>query len=80
MPIHAMASSAMTAIAYDDEKRWLQVEFSNRSLYRYFDVPEPLYLGLLRAPSPGTYFNTQIRGKYRHQRRQPNDHVGSLLS
>jgi hypothetical protein len=32
MPIHAMASSAMIAIGYDDAQRWLQVEFSDHSI------------------------------------------------
>ena len=80
MPIHAMASSAMIAIGYDDAQRWLQVEFSDHSIYTYFDIPESLYLGLLHAPSPGTYFSTQIRGKYRHQRRPSQRYSEAFLS
>lgn len=67
MRIHTIESRAITVIAYDDATRRLQVQFRDRSVYTYVDVPEPHYLGLLHAPSPGAYFNMHIRGKYRHQ-------------
>ena len=46
----------------------LQLEFSSRAIYQYFDVPATVHEAVLRAPSKGGYFNQAIRGKFRHSR------------
>jgi hypothetical protein len=41
----------------------LEIEFLSGSLYLYRDVPEPVYTGLMAAPSKGRYFWANIRCK-----------------
>jgi hypothetical protein len=44
------------------------LEFRDGAIYRYFDVPAAVYNDLLAADSKGSYFNKQIRGRFRHIR------------
>ncbi|HET6226827.1 MAG TPA: KTSC domain-containing protein [Bacteroidia bacterium] len=54
-------SSGIQTIGYDPVKKILEVEFIERHIYRYLNVPEILYLQLMKAASKGTFFNTKIR-------------------
>lgn len=36
----------------------------NRRVYGYLGVPLETFVGLLNAPSPGTYYNTDIKDRY----------------
>ena len=59
-------SSAISSISYDPKLQTLDVEFkSSGETYRYFEVPDNEYQGLLTAPSKGAYLNSQIKPKYR---------------
>jgi hypothetical protein len=64
MKTTAVDSTTLRTVGYDAERRLLQFEFQNRSLYQYFDVPEAVYEELMQAPSKGTYFNQCIRSKF----------------
>ena len=61
-------SAALAAIGYDSTCGILRLEFRSRAVYNYFGVPEPVYEGLLAAPSKGSYFNDTIRGVFPHRR------------
>lgn len=64
-----VSSSNIASIGYDSDRRVLEVEFLNRSVYQYFSVPEYLYNGLMRADSHGSYFDYYIKkGGFRYQR------------
>jgi len=64
-----VSSSAMRSVGYDAGERVLEIEFPNGDLYRYFDVPESVYDGLMDAESRGTYCHRNIRGRgYRYER------------
>ena len=54
-------SDALRSIGYDIARRVLELEFSSGTVYRYFEVPEPLYLDLMQAPSHGAFFAEHIR-------------------
>lgn len=43
----------------------LELEFISGEVYRYHDVPEYLYAGLVNAASKGKYFNRYIKETYR---------------
>jgi hypothetical protein len=60
-------SSAIGAVGFDPQSRTLEVEFINGRVYRYFDVPEFLHRGFMVAQSKGTYFNTRIDARFRHE-------------
>lgn len=57
-------STTLRALAYDDGRGILQLEFCTRAIYHYFGVPAAVYEGLLGAPSKGGYFNRAIRGRF----------------
>ncbi|WP_339919614.1 KTSC domain-containing protein [uncultured Flavobacterium sp.] len=56
-------STNIKSVGYEDGK--LEIEFKNRSIYQYFNVPENVFLGLLNASSKGTFLNTYIKDRYR---------------
>ena len=59
-------SSAISAILYDPKSQTLDVEFkSSGETYRYFEVPEHAYQGLMTAASKAAYLNSEIKPKYR---------------
>jgi hypothetical protein len=57
----SVASSSVRSAGYDGDSRTLEIEYVNGSVYRYFDVPQPTYAGLMAAPSIGNYVNTEIK-------------------
>jgi len=62
-----VGSNTFRAIGYDVPTATLEVEFCQRGTYRFFNVPEFLYRGLMLAPSKGAYFNKSIATRYRHE-------------
>lgn len=42
----------------------LFVDFHNGRRYKYDDVPEEVFQGLVRAESPGKYFHAEIRARF----------------
>lgn len=65
MDVQSVESSVLAAIGYDRKEHVLEATFRTGRVYRYFDVPAAVYKGLLNAPSVGSYFNRNIRDKYR---------------
>jgi hypothetical protein len=63
-----MNSSTIATEGYDSATMILEVEFLNGNVYQYFDVPEAVYQEFKQAPSPGQFFNANIRGAYRYAR------------
>lgn len=61
-------STTLAALAYDDAREILQLEFRSGALYRYCGVPAPVFEALLSAPSKGGYFNRAIRGNFPYSR------------
>ena len=62
-------SSVISSISYDPKSLTLDIEFkSSGEIYRYFDVPNDEYHGLLAADSKGAYLNSEIKPKYRTQK------------
>lgn len=60
----AVDSTTLRTVGYDDERRLLQIEFHNSSIYQYFEVPATVYQELMKAPSKGAYFNRSIRPRF----------------
>jgi hypothetical protein len=68
-----LGSSVLTAAGYDPDHQALELVFANGRIYRYTQVPELVYRRLLRAPSAGVYFNTEIRDRYPSERIDRDD-------
>ena len=59
-----VASSAVRRVDYDDEARRLLVTFTTGRTYAYDAVPRRVYDMMLRAPSKGRFFNSEIKDCY----------------
>jgi len=57
-------SSVIAEVGYDRGTRVLEVKLTSGAVYRYLGVPARDFLGLLAAPSPGRYYNEQIKATY----------------
>ena len=63
--LHAVDSSVISAIGYDDDYQILAIEFlDSQDLWYYYDVPVEVYNDLENAESIGTYYNQNIKGVY----------------
>ena len=56
-----VTSSMMSAVAYNPERREMEIEFVGGAVYRYRNIPKSLWEGLMNAPSHGKYFWKHIR-------------------
>lgn len=63
-----VASSNIASIGYDPDSETLEIEFSNGSIYQYFNVPFSLNEQLMVAPSKGQFLNVYIRNAYPYSR------------
>ncbi|MCY7355497.1 MAG: KTSC domain-containing protein [Lysobacter sp.] len=54
-------SEVLRSVGYDPDQRILEIEFVSGSTYRYFDVPDELYVALMAADSQGECFTMSIR-------------------
>ena len=54
-------SEALSSVGYEPRRRVLEIEFHSGEIYRYFDVPPELHVGLMSADSIGHYFAQHIR-------------------
>lgn len=68
---HPLDSTSLKSITYDSTTAILEVEFHNRWVYEYYDVPREVVDGLLAAESKGGYFNAKIRSSFRYRRISP---------
>ena len=59
-----VASSNIASIGYDLDSETLEIEFTNGSIYQYFNVPSGLNDQLMAAPSKGQFLNVYIRNGY----------------
>lgn len=61
-------SSAVNAVNYSDERKILEVEYSNENVYWYFDVPLKTWKQLMdiidKGESVGEFVNKEIKTKY----------------
>lgn len=55
-------SSSVRSVGWQDGT--LELEYVGGSVYRYYDVPQPTYAGLLAAESIGNFVNTEIKPYY----------------
>ena len=61
-------SSNLASVGYDPQTLTLEVEFSDGSIYQYFDVPETIFESLMQANSKGSFLATQIKHYFRYTR------------
>jgi hypothetical protein len=59
-----LQSSNLSGCDYDPATRTLTIAFNSGSTYAYAGVSEDVYDGLRTSPSPGSYFQRQIKDRY----------------
>jgi hypothetical protein len=68
MEMQRIHSESIRAVGYNPENRILLIEFNNNGLYKYFDVPDSIYTGLMGARSKGAYVNRYVRDHFSHKK------------
>jgi hypothetical protein len=63
-----VSSSAMRSAGYDEAARALEIEFPDRDVYRYLDVPPEVWRAFEDAPSKGLFFSGEIRDRFDYAR------------
>ena len=66
--IETPESSNIARFRYTKETQVLTVEFQNGGRYEYYDVPDAVFEGMVRAPSKGQYLAQKIKGTFRYAR------------
>jgi hypothetical protein len=66
VPLIAVESTVLSAVAYDAKQQLLELQFRDRAIYRYFNVPATVHAELMEAQSKGEFFNLAIRGHFRY--------------
>jgi hypothetical protein len=61
-PVH---STAIAKIGDSKRRHILEIEFVNGAIYRYLDVPLPVYRDLMSAESKARFYDFNIRRHYR---------------
>lgn len=64
----AVESTTLSTVTYDSDHEVLEVEFCDRSVYRYFGIPNKVHGAFMTAASKGRYFNRNIRGRFPYVR------------
>lgn len=75
--MYDVESSNVKQIGYDDNT--LFVLFKNNGLYKYLDVPENIFEGLLNAESVGKLLNKDIKNIYECERVWDDDPIYTAI-
>jgi hypothetical protein len=62
-----LQSRALVSAGYDAAAQILELEFHNKRVYRYRDVPAGVFEFLLRTASKGSFVNRMIDGRYAYE-------------
>jgi hypothetical protein len=63
-----VASSNVATIGYDEPSQTLEVEFTNGSIYQYYNVTHALFEQLMQTGSKGQFLAYQIKNVYPYSR------------
>lgn len=68
MDRNSVQSSNIYSIGYDEQSQTLEVEFTNGTIYQYYNVGLAAYEDLMRSPSKGQHLNAYIKNSYPYSR------------
>lgn len=71
-----MPSTVIKHFSYDAPSRTLAVIFTTGRRYRFHDVPLETFEAMKAAFAKGSFFNRQVRGRYRHTEEAPEPASG----
>lgn len=61
---HAVTSSRIASIGYDNHSCTLEICFHDNSVYQYQNVPERVFTVFLTVVSKGRYYDGVVKGKF----------------
>jgi hypothetical protein len=81
-PIHrtTVNSSNLNSIGYDVKTKTLDIQFNNGVVYRYYLVPQEIYVGLMKAESHGKYFHVMIRNRFQYNQVSSDEPIQKSFS
>lgn len=59
-----VSSTNIKSVGYELKANLLEIEFLDGSVYRYSNVPEEVYKGLMLARSIGSFFSQHIKSNH----------------
>jgi len=62
-----VSSSNLSEVGYDKVSCTLIIKFHSGAVYEYYNVPENIYINLMKASSKGTYADQNIYKKYKQR-------------
>ncbi|MFA4994146.1 MAG: KTSC domain-containing protein [Bdellovibrionales bacterium] len=68
MERQSVGSSNVASIGYDASSQTLEIEFTNGSVYQYYNVEQNLFDSLMSAGSKGQFLNTYIKNAHPYSR------------
>lgn len=68
MDRNLVSSSNIISVGYDEQNETLEVEFSDGSVYQYYNVNKNLYDQFISAPSKGQFLAYQIKNVFPYSR------------
>jgi hypothetical protein len=63
-----VASTNVASVGYDEATQTLEIEFTNGSVYQYYNVEIGLFEQFMQSGSKGQFLNTYIRRSYPYSR------------
>ena len=63
-----LTSSDLSSAGYNLENQILEIEFKSGGIYQYYNVPQSIFDGLIKATSHGQYFHQYIKDIYRYSK------------
>lgn len=64
MEMRRLRGGRLRAAGYDEKERVLEIEFDNRDVKRFKNVPADVWRKLLSAPNPATFYEDRIEEEY----------------
>ena len=61
-------SSNLSAVDYDPQGRALKVRFKGSGEYLYVGVPQEAFENFMASESKGSFFHSNIKGVYEHEK------------
>lgn len=61
-------SSVVSSVGYDPDTKTMELEFSDGSLYEYYDVPAAIHRRLMEAESVGRFLNRFVTPGYENRK------------
>ena len=66
--IKITSSTNIASAGYDESQRMLEILFTSKTLYQFFEIPKDLFLKLMDSESKGTFFHEHIKDRFQYQR------------